>query len=416
MSQESSQNLDEIVVRKIYERQMYAILASAAPTLLVAGGGMGKTLVLQGVREQNHGIYIPGRDFERALSDIESTLKKMKMKDGKLPTVLVDDLDYLLDMERNDRANEALHKVEALFSEMKGRQEQLIVASGRPASRFLRSFSYQLWSDIEERFQRVVLFPWSVGWSGILDSSLLSEFPQRGEEYAPAVKETTGGHPALVAAAFLSLQETEAAGRVQAGIDWSAYLSSILGRASLSPIEKALHRLQRSTHPTDQEALDYLKVLANRQGDLGKLPSPQAVRTLEISGLAYSDPLTGQGTVPGTIIQRYLEGELVAQPEIPVTVISRGDEEGVLVVGNSPVFEIPLSKGPWRLVETLFNARGETVAIDELQKRLELDSPKPLYSIIQRLDQKAKEARLDRLIENVRGQGYRLSRVLRWNS
>ena len=88
----------------------------------------------------------------------------------------------------------------------------------------------------------------------------------------------------------------------------------------------------------------------------------------------------------------------------------------MLVVGDPPVLEIPLSKGPWRLVQALFGARGGTVTLEDLQKRLELDSPKPLYSIIQRLDQKAKEARLERFIENVRGQGYRLNRALRWKT
>jgi ATPase family associated with various cellular activities (AAA) len=414
VNQNALLNLGQIVVRMIYERQMYAILENTAPTLLVAGRGMGKTSVLQGVAEQNQGLYVAGREVDKALSDFDAALKKMKKED--LPLVLVDDLDYLLDEERNSRSVEALRMIEALLSEMKRTHGQLIVASTSPASRFLRTFACQFWSNIEDRFQRVVLFPWSMGWRETLLSAMLWKFPERGEEYAPAVEVTTGGHPALASAAFVSLQETEAAGRVQADIDWSAYLSSILGRASLSPIEKALTRLQRSTHPTDQEALDYLKALVIRPDDQEKLPSPQAIRTLEISGLAYSDPLTGRGIVPGTIIQRYLEGELVAQPEIPVTVISRGNDEGVLVVGDSPVFEIPLSKGPWRLVESLFNARGETVAIDELQKRLELDSPKPLYSIIQRLDQKAKEARLDRLIENVRGQGYRLNRALRWKA
>ena len=291
---------------------MYAILGSTAPTIIVAGQGMGKTSFLKGIAEQTEGLYMAGREFETAFSAIKDALEKVKA--GKLTAVLVDDLDYILDKERNAKAIEALQEVETLLSEMKRTHGHLIAASTSPVSQFLRSFAVQEWSDLENRFKRVLLFPWSMGWEETLCSGTLSRFSGRGEEYASAVEETTGGHPALVYAAYVSLQEAEAAGRPLTGIDWSAYLSSILGRASLPPIEKALNRLQRSTDSTDQEALDYLKVLVSQPDAPEKLPSPQAVRALELSGLAYSDPLTGRGVVPGTIIQRYLEGELVATP------------------------------------------------------------------------------------------------------
>jgi hypothetical protein len=419
MSPETPKARGESVALILYRRQMHAILASGAPTVIVAGRGMGKTSVLLWLAEQSGGHYVEGRGFETARRSLDEAAAKLDAEE--LTEVLIDDLDYLLDEERNSEADvkEALERIDYLRSELAQRQGRLIVASASPVSRFLRTFASRLWSDIEDRFQRVVLFPWSIGWAEAVRSATLAQCPRKGEQYAPAVVETTGGHPALVSAAFESLQDAE--DNPPTGIDWSAYLSTTLGRAALSPIEKALNSLQTSNHSTDQEALSYLTLLVGGHDNAeGPKPSPQVVRALELSGLAYSDPLTGRCVVPGTIIRRYLDGELLAvpqtQPEISVTLVGGGDDEGVLMVGEPPERQIPLSKGPWRLVQTLFAAKGETVALEDLVKTLDLDSVKPLYSIIQRLDQKAKEARVERIIENVRGQGYRLSRALRWKT
>jgi|CXWL01.1.fsa_nt_gi hypothetical protein len=404
----------------LYRRQIAEILSSGANTVLLGGRGMGKSSVLRCIAAQTpNSVFIDGRMIDGATAALDDAIGRA-VSHG-LSDALVDDLDYLLSEDRNPREDleAVVNKLERLRACLADSQQRLVVTSTSPVSRFLRSFASTLWSDIEARFQPVVLFPWSVGWEATLASYTHQHYPDGGDECAEAVVSSTGGHPALVAAAFSSLREAAAS---TSGIptsirDCAAYLALALGRTALSPIEKALSDLQKSPQPSEQLAAEHLRILVENQGEGPAPKHPQVLRALELAGLAYGDPATGRCRVPGTLIQNYLEGELsapAARADVSIRVVNQGPDEGLLVIEGSPEKEIPLGKGLWRLISRLVEADGEVVSQADLVEALGLDSSKPLHSIIQRLDQRAREAGIDRLLENVRGQGYRLGRSIRW--
>ncbi len=416
---------------------------------LLGGKNLGKTTVLayilQNIEKEGLKLYQNGRspDLEKELCDWH------RAPQG--PAILIDDYDCT----SSERARDTLFKL------ARENRCRIYITVYRPDA------------YTAEYFGCVRLDPWKGNWqtrcqnaADMVFARVITQQRQVSPEILGVWKDTicrlSGGHPALIHTAYRyfssiyydhSNLNTDAENRLLhgpgGGMDEETWLRVLRVHLEDQLIDRALplvRHVLRQTQSDDPEAVQQLLSVA--QGDLQESTSLVRQRLRE-TGLVYSQP-DGRLEVAGELIKEWIpqiieqhrlreqaarEAKRSSSPStappppptatpqqeateisgVNLEILGDGNYEGNLKISaGETVVKVPLSGGPWRVAQNLRDAGGEPVSLDLLAERANLSSETAVRSAIQRLQKILRNNGLDNVIDNVRGQGYRLSEFPKW--
>lgn len=424
--------LYEPEIRAIGDRLKQELLT----TVLRGARGTGKTTVLRELNRLHGGEFVQGRDPGTA-GDLLDRARREKSN------LFVDDLDYLLDPERERTTGDPAdleHKARRAIEYLRQHQRAIVVSFMYPDRRFDDEYSgtiSNLWSIGEREY---LPHPGSPAWQERL-RKLLQEpgrdlWAQRPEgNYCVMVSGTrvpltnriediwcneilaqTGGHPTLLSATMRALvKEAEddssptATNKVPLSQlrararDW---LELLLAGEALNPLRLRLAALRKS----DRDAFELLVRAAQAGGTVSL--SPQTARShravLEHDGLAYYDGRKGCLTVLGQGLQTEVVQVFGAgAPLVPDA--NEPDQRGLLRLttaeGNRSLL---LTGQPWQVLKLLYERGGTPVTSAEIKDHVNAATPGAVRAIVQRLSRRLADVGMTGAIENSRRTGYYL--------
>ncbi len=451
----------------VYSEELETILGSARSLrkILVFGGpAMGKTTVLEAVRDRSgrrcelvRGRRGDGEVVERIVSWATDPARR----DHDL---LIDNLDHVFSLEV-ERALRDLPDVDEGLGRIiatSGTPTKWLEKQGAPPPAPARADLNLLVHDSTalNAFHHLWLDPWGHGWErttalrvrGALgreagapegDDPVLEELVDRDgrKAYAELLVDVTGGHPALLGAAFrwlIGRLERQAWRREHATeltdgeelpdvspealqevleYDLSESQLETVGRAVDWVEAQSAHALEelvsmaRDGAPRDvvsERTLLSKAGLVRRAGDGGGWALPCGVIGTCVLHRHERMPAPQQATPPPSGPQapppapgRAPKGvELEPDPRVP-------DMQGKVVwAAGGARRELALSGASWRILVAISAAAGALVTVPEIAEAIGQESQKAVRSALQRLVADLRKSGLGGLIVNVRRQGY----------
>ncbi len=433
-----------------YARRINECAQEHGCVALLGGRNLGKTTILAHLqKELGPGAVKFGGNGRSETLEKEVAHLRRDLKEG---VVLIDDFDHI----SSHQAREAI----------------LALAQDPNISVCITACDPDV--SITEHFDCMRLAPWKGDWESRVRismseafGSVVSQSKSISEEILSAWVDQTlrlsGGHPTLVNAAFQYFTSiyldnaqlnTDAENQLLSGPDDSMddttwrrilriHLEDQLVDRALPLVRYILQQAQAEDSTITQQLLAVAENGLNKESSFVR-------RRLRETGLVYSQP-DGRLEIVGELIKEWIPRVLAqsrigdtcsknplqpsptikpARPKstpslaseakpmngVQVEILGNGNYAGVLKIkAASAADEVPLNGGPWRVVQHLREAEGEPVSLDTLAQRANLSSETAVRSAIQRLQKVLRENHLENVIDNVRGQGYRLSDFPKWN-
>jgi hypothetical protein len=435
-----------------YEAYLEALGQEAVggATLCVMGGrGTGRTAVVdefvrrRGGEASERVFVLRGRDtldFRHRLSSFANDPESGKH-------LVIDDLDHVLteiDLLENSPVSGSegdrsiRQSLEIAIQNTRASMRTCIVTSTISPTELLpptESLSLLL-----QKFRRRPLPAWKLPWKTLLptlareatDEHPLPRAISMGrEEYGfgdaelqrwlELTLELSGGHPLLMGPGLRALHSLLERSETQqervltplTELLMRQYLQHQMGD-EIGMVRKRIRALEASRTPPDEDAVRLLRHLAAVPSDTGAGYAKIVIDRLERLGLiGSSDDVFWH--IPGTLVRAEVNPAAPPAPEpVPdVEVRPRPGAEqthGTLLLrtaGGERV--VKLSGRPWQLVRVLERAHPSAVSNDDLRAAVGLKTIAGLRSAIQRLDAKLKQKGMQELLENTRGEGYRLA-------
>ncbi|MEO8382406.1 MAG: helix-turn-helix domain-containing protein [Acidobacteriota bacterium] len=368
---------------------------------LMGGRGTGKSFILSRLKLKNPRVVsFRDRKLDEALS------RELRSHQGAL---FLDDVDEDFNAEMNEL-------LLALLSEF---QYPVIIAStlrsdlaALQEKGAFEGLSWTLetdsWSSSTSQFEPFEIEPWESGWASRVARLVADVLPSKdaGElaGYTTIVLDLTGGHPLMLNEALDAIGHTPRVARhhERTSINWRqehAKLEEQLFGSGLRKLRKFVAWLDAVSPSAGEE----LRRLAR-----GEEPhvhrSAATRRALGDSGLVCRTP-EQKMVVAGEALRHFLAANM-APPPVVVRQTGPGGGEICVSIANSTV-AVPLRRGAWKLVEALQNSENP-MTIEALMRKTKLQEG-ALRSAIQRIRSDFDDCGVSNVIENVWGEGYRLS-------
>jgi hypothetical protein len=430
-----------------------------APVLIQAGRGIGKTSLLERIKEEigvseSRVLHIKGRNRLAARKALETVR-------GVPELVLIDDLDMILRADPNESMKN-LALVERLYGELDEiRQGHRFIATSTisvhgplkdkltehltdKGDRFYNNSSSPFFSQVKE----IRLDPWTRIWSVSWAEQFEEEFgkrlstPRLAEIWSSSILELTGGHPGLFGPALQALDSLCQSWGTNQGSDMDPvdsrlidptqslsddlkdnvlkeniklFLEDYLSRDGVPRIRSAIRSLRDANDPIQKESFEKLLEIAKKGGMDSTPPPKMPVRIiLRDEGLLYRDKITGDYIIPGSIMKDQIFEAAGQSPETILVLADAPDSEdrGVIIIRSSlGEHRISLVGIPWRVIRALHEKQGEFLTIDELREKLQLGSNRAVQNAVQRLRTELRAYQAAQLIENEYGRGYRFAKL-----
>lgn len=232
--------------------------------------------------------------------------------------------------------------------------------------------------------------------------------------------ESTGGHPTLVASAirsYLGLMATVSSAPHPTPLSLTRatsiirrYIEREVSRDGLRSIRRLLNGAQEFPDGEWAAALVLLQRFAKTREVQEN--SSGAIQLLEDSGLIASTNEGRTYSAIGALIRRELrerfDPNAIESGEISLLRDTQFEDRGraITVLSDGPK-EIELSGVGWRMLDYLASVNGRTVSQEELENYLGINGT-ALTPALQRLRLRLGELERRDLIQNVRGEGYRI--------
>ncbi len=435
--------------------EVRALLAKSAAVMIIGGRGTGKTLLLRQVGQElmkqfatDSMLILDGLLGESARSMVLNDTQPRR-------AILIDNLDILLKAREGDQPADIEKITGALLSRLS--MGCLLLAtssievdspSDHRLTEALKDEKAELrWKDIYSRltqqFQRHILNPWKGDWGNCWIREFNTAFlgPIKGEfllgTWRTIILNSTGGHPSLFGPLVQHLRslcsagvsdpstdpfvcrmleyspaKRDSASRAELEENIRHYVEDFLVKHAARTVKSALRRLKESPNRTEAESFRVLVQMAMSNAARMKPPdNPEVRRVLIDEALVYKDE-NGHYVIPGTLVRHLiLECTDFLEPLVMIKPDARDSRrKGEIVVRSASGDQtIPISGAPWRVLWTLYQNTGKVVLIDDIRELTDLKKARAVSNAIQRLYTQLKPYKLTGLIENQRGEGYRLT-------
>jgi hypothetical protein len=369
---------------------------------LVGGRGTGKSFILSRLKLKNAKVVsFRDRKLDEALS------RELRSHRGAL---CLDDIDEDFNAGMNDL-------LLALLSEF--RYPVIIASTLRSDLAALQengafeglswTSQSESWSSSTSQFQPFEIEPWESGWASRAGRFVADVLASKDEEelagYTTIVLDLTGGHPLMLNEALEAVAQMPRVVRHQqrTSIEWKqehARLEEQLFGSGLRRLRKFVAWLEAVSPAAGEE----LRRLA--RGEDPHVQRPAATRrALRDSGLVYRTP-EQKMVIAGEALRHFLAANVAQPPPVVVRQSGAGGGEIRVSIANSTV-AVPLRRAAWKMVEALRDSE-HPMPIEELVKKTKLQEG-ALRSAIQRIRSDFDAFGVTNVIENVWGEGYRLS-------
>lgn len=422
--------------------------------LICSGRGLGKTELLEHLKqrleeaESKKVCYFcacrqqPLEEMEKlhALSD------SLKDLTGSKPSLLIDNLDYLLDYlqsQYDDNDNTFRNKLRIIQNVLQSfpQEGNIYISTSTPLIQLVeRRFDTQevakawtdVWSVPLQQFEVQEVNPWRGIWSTRIESFIHQAFSQLPESLTPLEKEwkkatvtVTGGHPTLVGATLKLLNQLLSKFMADKISELSEFEQSLVmvkkgtveANATDRIVNYLLDKLSHTKLPTFLQILQDLKgfderiyqeLVALTNGNLlSKDLSSRSRTTLLYHGLAHPDEKTGEYVVTGELLRQ----ELMRYSDNRVLSLSSQEIDSqsgkVLCQSGLSIQELELSGVLWLIWKTLIHEKDKLWSVSEIAQHTRLKTDTAVRSALQRLGRLLEEKNI-RVLENVRGKGYRI--------
>ncbi len=440
----------------VYEKDINAWDNSSLKKYYIHGGrGVGKTRFLKKLAERfypdskknnSNYLWLSGQMYRKVLNFFEDETKNL----NGLKHLFIDDLDEFchLGIQREGSDFEKIiSQMDYFFNEKMPDLGINVIASGSSKPERMQFPSYdkygnkyqtpprlftEFWSIIEMSWDLVELFPWNYGWEKDLREKLTHEYDELSSEVITAweknIIQMTGGHPSLLGPAVTELDRLvnmiEEIPPVESKlilkdskcseIDLDdlicQHLENYLVRTSIKYIRRAIRNIMNIDHPDYHQAFECLKKLAIGE-DVEISYNIRAILFEE--ALVYQDKNTGEYAIPGDLVKEEIRRHCDFSKTIKTIHMepdSREPEQRGFIVsrlGNKDI-RVRLFGGPWKIAHILFKEANSIVSLAKIESKTTLKTESAVRSAIQRLDNKLRENGLINIIENIRGEGYRM--------
>jgi|GEM_PF-1506557 len=340
-----------------------------------------------------------------------------------------------------DSLNEVIPKLDYLFKTLSSNRFRVIATGNIKPLEMLTAENLNIegdplkywnffWSRIQAHWDNIRLDPWVFGWedkiTNFISMNYSSKMPASSLNlWIEVIIEQTGGHPAMVDSSIRELHriinstnispiERKLIQDIEDHVldvreSIIRHLQDHLVQKDLNRVRRRIALLRSSKDVQHINAYEELKKLA-----LGstEIPSYDIREILADEALIYENKSTGLYIVPGKLLKKeILIGAIDSETlsNIQIIELDSGDiQRGRLIasLGNTPI-TIDLKGATWKILKSMA-MKNNYSSVEQLVKLTQLPSVAAVRSAIQRLEQKLKGAGLDGLIENKRGQGYKL--------
>jgi hypothetical protein len=426
--------------------------SSSRRCLICSGRGLGKTELLEHLKQRLEGeeskkvCYfcacrqqpLEEMDKLRALSD---SLKDLKCSE---PSLLIDNLDYLLDylwsQYDENMFRDMLRIIQKVLQSFP-QEGNIYLSTTAPLGQLIeRRFDTEdvarAWTNVWlvplQQFEVQEVNPWQGSWSVRIDSFIHQAFRQLTDSWSPLEKEwkkatvtVTGGHPTLVCAAMKLLDNLLSKFMTDKISELSEFEQSLVavkrGTVESNSTDRIVNYLLDKLSHTKLPIL--LQVLQDLKGfdekiyrelvalTNGTLPSrdlsSRSRTTLLYHGLAHPDEKTGEYIVTGELLRQ----ELMRYSDNRVLSLSSQETDSqsgkILCQSGLSTQELELSGVTWLIWRTLVHEKDKLWSVTEIAQHTGLKTDTAVRSALQRLGRLLEEKNI-RVLENVRGKGYRI--------
>lgn len=398
------------------------IVGSTGLRVVHAPRGFGKTRIFSDVKRRlgPHVVQVSGRDDEIAYRQLQGILTEFNEKDEGPPTILIDDVDHLLQDPK--KWEERLKTLWGLKHHITSFDRRLCMTTSAPPLT-LAEYSADF-SDVFLQAEKNDIAAGRVRWKTSVKDSF-EALPERPtsiliwgrvcgvsselvDQWCDAAQDLTGGHPTLLDPAVqLLFSLLDAADRDQpseAACDSAILEQAVraeLERTSVPYIQQRLASLSTDPAPGSLDALSFLMRLAQAEdsGEITKLPADVEQR-LHTEGLVYMDIPRGRFRIVGRLVR-----EQVVALHAPQ---KRGRQRVVVERLDGSTAELRLSGRMLELFNYLGARGGEYVPTSDLARASGLADDAAVRTVLHRLGRELGKAGVQDILENQYGKGYRL--------
>lgn len=458
MGRNGKGEIQESEVFFLYEDILQELITSHEQKVYIFGGrGVGKSILLKQLKERLEDgslevIFINGRDQKAAIEELKSRADSNERSFH----LLMDDVDIFFrnllatDTDNLQKFKDSLRYIDSLIKSTSVQNAKIVLSgSSKPAQMLTYRFTEKqkavidqwkfFWSFILNAMVTVRCDPWEGDWEKKLENFMLSKFKKslgkRLDIWFRVIRDLTGGHPTLLHPAlhklnvllqspkrtpleeklikvFPNLEEADVERMVR------NYLEDVLINTGLQKIRRTIYELREHPEPEYQKAFKLLQNIA-RHGTSQLQASREFFshrirEILEDMALLYKDFRDGSYRIPGELIVQEIlsfEPPVLAQRVLTLIPDKRTpDKKGRARIENGHTTqEIPLTGGPWKILKVLSESPQKVVSLEELEQRAGMTSQDAVRSALQRLEKKFREIQIEKVVENLRGRGYRLT-------
>lgn len=424
LDQDSQDTLPFIYADFLHE--MTDLICRPTPVVIWAGRGLGKTMFLKRLYQTL--TMTEGSRFIRGRS-IDALERLQQWADSPSGHLFLDDFDQL----RPQNAQRTI----------------LELLPARPHDRIAMTIRHPSTAPSLHNIEKFRLDPWQGDWPANLAQAITlgirgprsssRPVPIDGQALAiwiDVICDLTGGHPALAHPAFRylkSLLNDHSKGSKNPAdlflslpreVSPQTWESTLRVHLEDFLVDRALPLIQETVRDLGQNRPNLFRDLAKLAKDHEYMPDVFTRRELRDTGLVYTNP-AGKAVIASPLVENWIrrveekreispENPLVAETfqfsqRIQIELTGSDCYSGVLqyTVDNGSTINLPITGAPWRLLRSLFDAQGEPLSISDLSDAANLGSETAVRSALQRLHRWLKENRLENVVLNVRGLGYR---------
>ncbi len=435
-----------------FARELLPVPPSSKRCLICSGRGLGKTELLEHLRQKLEAEESVGKCFfcacrQHPLEEIETlnTLSDPSKKSIEAkPSLLIDNLDYLLDYLWSQYDEETFrNKLRTIQNVLQSfpQEGNIYISTSTPLIQLVgRQFETEevkkawkdVWSIPLQQFEVQEVNPWRGVWPARIESFIQQAFGQLTEsptslekEWKKATVMVTGGHPTLVGATMKLLNQLLSkfiTGKISELSEFEQSLIMVKkglveANATDRIVNYLLDKLSHTKLPILLQVLQDLKgfderiyqeLIALTNGNLSpKDLSSRSRTTLLYHGLAHPDEKTGEYVVTGELLRQ----ELMRYSDNRVLSLSSQELDSqsgkVLCQSGLSVQELELSGVLWLIWKTLIHEKDKLWSVSEIAIQTGLKTDTAVRSALQRLGRLLEERNV-RVLENVRGKGYRI--------